>query len=136
MPCCRTFDVGWRRRRLKAGEQLLAALRADLVDLLEVEQRWDAASEDLGTGPAPSDEVTSERTEPVGRDLRYDDEPGVTNVWLLVGVNGVGKTTTVWKARTAGNRGWPLRSPRCRRHLPSGSRRAARDVGRTIRSRT
>jgi fused signal recognition particle receptor len=31
------------------------------------------------------------------RTLRFDDEPGVVNVWLFVGVNGVGKTTTVGK---------------------------------------
>jgi fused signal recognition particle receptor len=29
--------------------------------------------------------------------LRFDPEPGVVNVWLFVGVNGVGKTTTVGK---------------------------------------
>jgi fused signal recognition particle receptor len=33
----------------------------------------------------------------VARDLRFDEEPGVTNVWLFVGVNGVGKTTTIGK---------------------------------------
>ena len=31
------------------------------------------------------------------RSLRVDDEPGVVNVWLFVGVNGVGKTTTIGK---------------------------------------
>jgi fused signal recognition particle receptor len=40
------------------------------------------------------------------RTLRFDDEPGVVNVWLFVGVNGVGKTTTIGKValarRTAG----------------------------------
>jgi fused signal recognition particle receptor len=31
------------------------------------------------------------------RTLRIADEPGVVNVWLFVGVNGVGKTTTIGK---------------------------------------
>ena len=34
---------------------------------------------------------------PVGRALRFDGVPGTVNVWLFVGVNGVGKTTTVGK---------------------------------------
>jgi fused signal recognition particle receptor len=35
------------------------------------------------------------------RSLRFDDEPGVVNVWLFVGVNGVGKTTTLGKVALA-----------------------------------
>jgi fused signal recognition particle receptor len=35
------------------------------------------------------------------RTLRIDDEPGVVNVWLFVGVNGVGKTTTIGKVAMA-----------------------------------
>jgi fused signal recognition particle receptor len=35
------------------------------------------------------------------RSLRVDDEPGVVNVWLFVGVNGVGKTTSVGKLALA-----------------------------------
>jgi fused signal recognition particle receptor len=35
------------------------------------------------------------RLAPGDRSLRFD--PGVTNVWLFVGVNGVGKTTTIGK---------------------------------------
>lgn len=35
------------------------------------------------------------------RSLRMDREPGVVNVWLFVGVNGVGKTTTVGKVALA-----------------------------------
>jgi fused signal recognition particle receptor len=86
-------------REIADGGQLLDALRADLLDLLDVEHRWDAATADpedkdsLAVVPVPD----GEETEPVGRALRFDDEPGVVNVWLFVGVNGVGKTTTVGK---------------------------------------
>jgi fused signal recognition particle receptor len=87
-----------RAKELAGGEALIDALRADLVDLLEVEQRWDAATDgELAAGngnvPPADDEVIA----PVGRELRFDDSDGVTNVWLFVGVNGVGKTTTVGK---------------------------------------
>lgn len=91
------------RRRVQSGEvagggQLVDALRADLVDLLEVEDRWDAASDGElsakgGPVPPPDEEVV----EPVGRSLRFDGRPGTVDVWLFVGVNGVGKTTTVGK---------------------------------------
>jgi fused signal recognition particle receptor len=43
--------------------------------------------------PPPDDEIVA----PVGRDLRFDGADDVVNVWLFVGVNGVGKTTTVGK---------------------------------------
>ncbi len=106
------------RRRVQAkevagGDGLLGALRADLLDLLDVEQRWDAATDaelaadvhptgahPTGTSsagdrlvPPPDDEIVA----PVGRDLRFDGADDVVNVWLFVGVNGVGKTTTVGK---------------------------------------
>ncbi|MGH8981697.1 MAG: signal recognition particle-docking protein FtsY, partial [Acidimicrobiales bacterium] len=88
-------------KEIANGDGLLDALRADLVDLLEVGRRWDAATEGTdGAGPpataTPPGRVHDE-AEPVGRDLRFDDEPGVVNVWLFVGVNGVGKTTTIGK---------------------------------------
>ena len=89
-------------REVTSGDQLLDALRNDLVDLLEIEHRWDGATDaELASGrgamPGPDFEVVA----PLGRGLRFDDEPGVVNVWLFVGVNGVGKTTTVGKvART------------------------------------
>jgi fused signal recognition particle receptor len=67
--------LGDLRARVDAGEisggdALIDALRADLVDQLA----------DVAT-----------------RALRFDDEDGVVNVWLFVGVNGVGKTTTIGK---------------------------------------
>lgn len=77
-------DVGLRvtesllddlKARVKSGEidqptALLDALQADMVARLE----------------------GSDRT------LRFDDlEPGAPNIWMFVGVNGVGKTTTIGK---------------------------------------
>ncbi|HEX4081853.1 MAG TPA: signal recognition particle-docking protein FtsY [Acidimicrobiales bacterium] len=106
------------RRRVQAkevagGDGLLGALRADLLDLLEVEQRWDAATDaELAAAVHPIDGHPSgasaagdrlvppaddEIVAPVGRDLRFDGADDVVNVWLFVGVNGVGKTTTVGK---------------------------------------
>jgi fused signal recognition particle receptor len=55
--------------RRASGSALLDALRAELIELL---------------GDAD-------------RELHLSTEPGVTNVWLFVGVNGVGKTTTIGK---------------------------------------
>jgi fused signal recognition particle receptor len=91
------------RRRVDAGEVrggagLLVALRDDLIDLLEIEDRWDAATDaelaaSDGAVPPTDDEVVA----PVGRSLRFDGAPGTVDVWLFVGVNGVGKTTTVGK---------------------------------------
>jgi fused signal recognition particle receptor len=96
------------RRRVQAkdvagGDGLLGALRADLLDLLEIEQRWDAATDaELAadahpTGERPVPPADDELVAPVGRDLRFDGADDVVNVWLFVGVNGVGKTTTVGK---------------------------------------
>jgi fused signal recognition particle receptor len=85
-------------KEIGSGDQLLEALRADLLDLLDVEHRWDGATDAelaAGRGAVPGPDF--ELAEPVGRGLRFDDEPGVVNVWLFVGVNGVGKTTTVGK---------------------------------------
>jgi fused signal recognition particle receptor len=64
-----------KAKEITGGDALLEALRADLVGLLAV----------------PGTETAG------ARDLHYDDQAGVTNVWLFVGVNGVGKTTTVGK---------------------------------------
>jgi fused signal recognition particle receptor len=58
-----------RLGRRASGSGLLDALRTELVALL---------------GDAD-------------RQLQRNAEPGVTNVWLFVGVNGVGKTTTIGK---------------------------------------
>jgi len=90
-------------KELSGGDDLLKALRADLVDLLDVSQRWDAAdAEPDGPGPGGAGspaaaEAADGLAAPVGRQLRFDDDPDAVNVWLFVGVNGVGKTTTVGK---------------------------------------
>ncbi len=91
------------RRRVDAGEvrdgaELLGALRADLVDLLEVEDRWDGATDtELAAGDGATPPPDAEVVAPVGRALRFEGRPGTVDVWLFVGVNGVGKTTTVGK---------------------------------------
>src|SRR5438552_311014 len=49
---------------------------------------------------APSDEAMGEIVAVLGgegRDRSLRSTPGATTVWLIVGVNGVGKTTTVAK---------------------------------------
>jgi len=66
--------LGGLRTKVKAKEitepdQLLEALQAEMV----------------------------ERLETADRSLHFDDVPGGPNVWLFVGVNGVGKTTTIGK---------------------------------------
>jgi len=88
-----------RDREIGGGDELVDALRGDLVDLLSPERRRDAARGDGAGGPSPSDASgpLADSVAPVGRGLRFDDEAGVVNVWLFVGVNGVGKTTTVGK---------------------------------------
>ena len=66
--------LGGLRTKVKAKEitdpvQLLDALQAEMV----------------------------ERLSGADRTLAFDDVPGGPNVWLFVGVNGVGKTTTIGK---------------------------------------
>ncbi|MGH9087600.1 MAG: signal recognition particle-docking protein FtsY [Acidimicrobiales bacterium] len=91
------------RRRVDAkevvgGDDLVTALRADVLDILAVERRWDGATDaELAAGHGALPGADFEVVAPVGRGLRFDEEPGVVNVWLFVGVNGVGKTTTVGK---------------------------------------
>jgi len=85
-------------KEVAGGDELVDSLRADLVDLLRIEQRWDGATDgELAASrpdaPGPDDETV----EPVGRSLRFDPGAGIVNVWLFVGVNGVGKTTTIGK---------------------------------------
>ena len=56
-------------------------------------------------------------------------------VWLLVGVNGVGKTTTAAKLAKREQADGAAGAPRRRRHLPRRGGRPARDVGRPPRLR-
>jgi fused signal recognition particle receptor len=59
-----------------AGEELLSALRTALVALLD---------EGIAGDRAPD------------RSLHFDGDADAVDVWLFVGVNGVGKTTTIGK---------------------------------------
>jgi fused signal recognition particle receptor len=70
-----------------------AALSADILDRLRARVKEEAITGADGLRAALSEELRA-RLEG-DRDLRFDD--GVTNVWLFVGVNGVGKTTTIGK---------------------------------------
>ncbi|MGI9121077.1 MAG: signal recognition particle-docking protein FtsY [Acidimicrobiales bacterium] len=74
-------DVG-----VKTTTAVLDALRAEVADkaITEPEALLAQLKGDLKTRLAVGD-----------RSLRY--EPGAPNVWLFVGVNGVGKTTTIGK---------------------------------------
>jgi fused signal recognition particle receptor len=68
----------------------------DLLDGLRVKVKSKEITE-------PAQLLDGLRTEMVDRlsgadrSLHYDDSPGGPNVWLFVGVNGVGKTTTIGK---------------------------------------
>ena len=59
------------RKEVTGGDQLVDALRDELLHVLA--------------------------TDGQGRGLAFEDTDGLVNVWLFVGVNGVGKTTTVGK---------------------------------------
>ena len=72
-------------------------------------------------------ETIEERLSRLDSTLTLSNRPAVV---LVVGVNGVGKTTTIGKfAKFLTNYGRTCRR-RCGRHLPRGGRRAARDLGR------
>jgi fused signal recognition particle receptor len=53
-------------------------------------------------------------------DTTLHSAPDVTNVWLFVGVNGVGKTTTIGKLGHARGPRRPPRGHGCGRHVPGG----------------
>ena len=57
-------------KEVRGGDDLLAALGDSIRDLLRTAE---------------------------SRDLRFDGKEGAPDVWLIVGVNGVGKTTTIGK---------------------------------------
>jgi len=90
-------------REVGGVDDLLVALRADLITLLsepgdpelDHHQVPEDLEGDVAAGVADHDGASADGAGL--RALRFDDEPGVTNVWLFVGVNGVGKTTTVGK---------------------------------------
>ena len=76
-------DVG-----VRVTDDLLGGLRAKVKakEITEPEQLLDALQEEMVGRLAGAD-----------RSLRFDETPGGPNVWLFVGVNGVGKTTTIGK---------------------------------------
>ncbi|MGZ4762432.1 MAG: signal recognition particle-docking protein FtsY [Ilumatobacteraceae bacterium] len=76
-------DVG-----VRVTDDLLGGLRAKVKakEITEPEQLLDALQEEMVGRLSGAD-----------RSLRFDATPGGPNVWLFVGVNGVGKTTTIGK---------------------------------------
>jgi fused signal recognition particle receptor len=77
-------DVG-----VRTTDALLTGLRA------RVEAKEIASGTDLLS--ALGDEVRALLDVPASRQLRWDGTAGAIDVWLVVGVNGVGKTTTIGK---------------------------------------
>jgi fused signal recognition particle receptor len=77
-------DVG-----VRTTDALLTDLRA------RVEAKEIASGTDLLS--ALGDEVRALLDVPDSRQLRFDGKEGAIDVWLVVGVNGVGKTTTIGK---------------------------------------
>jgi fused signal recognition particle receptor len=77
-------DVG-----VHTTDVLLKGLRAR-VDAREISGGDDLLS-------ALGDEIRALLDVPHSRQLRFDGSPGTVDVWLVVGVNGVGKTTTIGK---------------------------------------
>jgi fused signal recognition particle receptor len=82
-----------------------ALIRADVgvatADALIEELRAKVASKEIGGGSdllaALGDSIRQLLETSGTRTLRFDGQPGAPDVWLIVGVNGVGKTTTIGK---------------------------------------
>ena len=76
-------DVG-----VKVSDELLDGLKARVAakDIADPDQLLAALQTEMVSRLGGAD-----------RSLRFDDAPGGPNVWLFVGVNGVGKTTTIGK---------------------------------------
>jgi len=76
-------DVG-----VRVTDDLLSGLRTKVKakEITEPDQLLEALQAEM-----------VERLETADRSLQFDDVPGGPNVWLFVGVNGVGKTTTIGK---------------------------------------
>jgi len=71
---------------LRGADAVIAALRSDLLETLRVDGVQPGLADDAGTA-----ETSNEASDGDG------DFAGRTEVWLFVGVNGVGKTTTIAK---------------------------------------
>ncbi len=110
-------------KSIRDSDGVLQALREDLLEALTrppVTPPGDGAAP--GKVPLPATGLAPEARRPAATapstvTLHFDGDPESTNVWLFVGVNGVGKTTTVGKLarRSAGG---PLGAPGGRGHLP------------------
>jgi len=82
-----------------------ALIRADVgvatTDALLTDLRKRVADKEIGGGDdllaALASAVRTLLKTSGSRALRFDGAPGATDVWLVVGVNGVGKTTTIGK---------------------------------------
>jgi fused signal recognition particle receptor len=76
-------DVG-----VRVTDDLLSGLRAKVKakEITDPDQLLDALQAEM-----------VDRLSGADRSLHFDDTPGGPNVWLFVGVNGVGKTTTIGK---------------------------------------
>jgi fused signal recognition particle receptor len=82
-----------------------ALIRADVgvrtTDALLADLKARVASKEIGSGTdllsALGDEIRTLLDVADSRQLRFAGEAGTVDVWLVVGVNGVGKTTTIGK---------------------------------------
>jgi fused signal recognition particle receptor len=81
--------------RADVGVETTGALLADLKAVRAERAGADGLLDALG------ERLVGIFAENPDRSLRFDDEPGVVNVWLFVGVNGVGKTTSIGKVALA-----------------------------------
>ncbi|HLJ07917.1 MAG TPA: signal recognition particle-docking protein FtsY, partial [Acidimicrobiia bacterium] len=97
---------GDRQAAFAAAEEAL--LRADVgvetTGAILGALKDDRADAD-GLTDALAGELAAVFAENPDRTLRLETEPGVVNVWLFVGVNGVGKTTTIGKVALAQREG-------------------------------
>ena len=86
-----------------------ALIRADVgvrtTDALLTDLRARVANKEIGSGTdllsALGDEIRTLLDVADSRQLRFAGEAGSVDVWLVVGVNGVGKTTTIGKLARA-----------------------------------
>ena len=101
----------------------------DLLDAVRARVKDENITEPAALVDAMKQEI--EKRLAGDRTLRF--EPGQPNVWLFVGVNGVGKTTTIGKVGKRAKSEGHSRRDGGGRHVPCRGRRAARAVGRTGR---
>ena len=76
---------------------ILADVGTGLTGELLAELRVAVKEHGIDTGDGLRDALAAELTSRLKADRTLRFDPSVTNVWLFVGVNGVGKTTTIGK---------------------------------------